>query len=192
MSTPISQGEFSEANDGKPARRKARCHNFSGLDPLRSATARNVRDALPLRKGEPMVRARRGGTKVWRGGFPLVGVKEMKGRVRADPTEKGKYGRPWFVVFRMHLSRATPRRPECVRSSGQAGYSMLASGGTLCCCGQVEAVEAHEACRWLAQRCRCCREWAMDRLLWCLNVSSYTHSAAWRLGGRESSARVLR
>jgi hypothetical protein len=33
-------------------------------------------------------------------------VGEMKGRMRVNPTEKSNYGRPWFVVFRMHVSRA--------------------------------------------------------------------------------------
>jgi hypothetical protein len=36
----------------------------------------------------------------------------MKGRMRNNPTEKDKYGRSWFVVFRMHAVRQACRAKQ--------------------------------------------------------------------------------
>ena len=68
-------------------------------------------------------------------------VGEMKGRMRVNPTEKGKYGRPWFVVFRSMLVG----QPVCL--AHQAGSSR--AGAIPAAVLDLTGARPEKCCRWV-------------------------------------------
>lgn len=69
-------------------------------------------------------------------------VGEMKGRMRVNPTEKGNYGRPWFVVFRMHVSRAAS-------VPGTSGGQQLCAGAVPAAVLDLTGARPDKCCRWV-------------------------------------------
>ena len=89
--------------------------------------------------------------------------REMKGRMRNNPTEKDNYGRPWFVVFRMHVSSPTslPSTSGGQHSCGTCGCVELDSCSTR---GSV-------AGEWSIGLTGLTCSWARKHASWGLNVA---------------------